>query len=94
MKKVLVTTSIEETRPDDKPILLLGEWCNKLGTKNESTNSQMSEDIFIQTKNNSVKYLEDLINRILIPLSKKLQMFRASKYWCERHLFHDVNAFS
>jgi putative transferase (TIGR04331 family) len=72
VRRVLVTAPIESTMPENGPVLFLGEWCKKINKNYNLIDFEMSDDIFKQVKNNNVKYLDELHNRILTSLALKL----------------------
>ena len=72
VRRVLVTTSIESTIPENSPVLFLGEWCREINNNENQSNCRMLEDVFEQVKQDNVGYLDELSNRVLISLTSKL----------------------
>ena len=88
-KRFLVTTAIEETIPQNKPILFLGEWCrpfeniNKLDKLDAKVLPYHWDDRSKLHKDYS--YLSEFYEKLLIELTNQLNQIHGTdhktKYW-------------
>ena len=83
-KRVLVTTALEETWPQDKPILFLGEWCRRYTRK--VVWETLDAEVLPYHWDNRVKlyqdysYLQEFYERLLVSLAQQLNNIHCTDY--------------
>jgi putative transferase (TIGR04331 family) len=89
VKRVLVTTALEETWPDDGPVLFLGEWCRLYSRKNRW--SGMDAEVLPYHWDDRAKlysdyqYLQGFYEKLLADLAGQLNRIHGvdhgTRYW-------------
>ena len=83
MKRLLITTALEETWGDGQPVLFLGEWCRRYSLKDHW--SKMDAEVLPYHWNDRAKlyadyqYLREFYERLLRDLSAQLNISRGTK---------------
>lgn len=89
MKRFLVTTALEETWPDDQPVLFLGDWC-RLYSRRDRWLSMSAEVLPYHWDNRDrfyadYQYLKGFYERVLSDLSTELNQIHGEehsrRYW-------------
>jgi putative transferase (TIGR04331 family) len=89
MRRLLVTTAIEETWGDGVPVLFLGEWCRRYNRKNIwlEMDAVVAEPFGLEIgrKLSDAGYVDELVNQILTELTEALnkyhQVQHSKRYW-------------
>lgn len=89
MKKFLITTALEETWADNKPVVFLGEWCRLYSRRDRW--SKMDAELLPYHWDDQAKffsdyqYLSDLYERLLMTLTHQLNQIHSVnkdlRYW-------------
>ena len=89
MTRVLVTTALEETWPEDRPILFLGEWCRRFSRRHRWSHLEAEVLPYHWDDRERLyadyQYLVSLHERLLADLAQALndihQVDRSLRYW-------------
>jgi putative transferase (TIGR04331 family) len=89
MKRLLVTTALEETWGDDVPVLFLGEWCRTYKRKHiwSKVDALVAQPFGVEPAQKliDIDYVDQLAIKILSELSEELNKFHqvqhSERYW-------------
>ncbi len=89
MKRLLVTTALEETWGDGVPVLFLGEWCRPYNRKHilseMDTLVAKPFGIELERKLSDIDYVDELVRQLLNELAEALnkyhQVQHSDRYW-------------
>ena len=89
MKRLLVTTALEETWGDGVPVLFLGEWCRRYNRKHiwSEVDTLVAKPfgIELEKKLSDTDYVDELVNKILSELNDALNKYHqtqhSERYW-------------